>query len=81
MPPRTFPQVKDYYAHARCVNCHPHLVYADDTEGGSCRFCECTDHRTPAAQTASSSGRSADDTDSTAAPPVTSHHLESAVDA
>ena len=33
----------DEYAAHRC-KCD-HLLYADDTPGGNCRFCPCTDHR------------------------------------
>jgi len=36
----------DDYAAFRCA-CG-HLIYADDTPGGNCRFCECTDHRVAA---------------------------------
>lgn len=41
MPPRTFASYDLYAAH-RCA-CK-HLIYADETPGGSCRFCECTSH-------------------------------------
>jgi hypothetical protein len=41
MPPRL--PGYDPYAFARCL-CK-HLVYQDDRPGGSCRFCDCADHR------------------------------------
>ena len=38
------PRHDDYAVH-RC-ECG-HLVYADETPGGRCRFCECGNHRPP----------------------------------
>jgi len=44
---KTYQAMPDGYAGRRCVNCHPHMVYAGE-EGQPCRACGCTDHRTKA---------------------------------
>lgn len=46
---------RDDYAEHRC-QCK-HIVYADDTPGDACRFCDCTDHRAPGAPPGRCPGR------------------------